>query len=185
MVGAAAAAGLGVARLRGADPAQLPSTGPLACLPCIGEATSLTVEPGRPFTHGLVLLHNRGRRAATLLGVRIDVPDGVSVVGARLLDPARSPWGLTALDRRFPPGGLRSRARPLRGAVVPPSRTGGDGREVLVGLVVRRAGVFVFHRIAVDYAVGGTRYRAVFPESMRVCAPRGYAGRCEPPRFSR
>jgi hypothetical protein len=91
---------------------------------------------------------------------------------------------VTGLDRAFPPVGLERLAIPVRGAVVPPSRGRDDAQEVLLGLVAHRPGVFVFRGLAVDYSVGKARYRATFAESMRICVPRSYRGRCEPPSFS-
>lgn len=182
-IAAAASGAVGVALSRDSD--RLRPGGPLACLRCAGEAVSLTVDPGKPFTHGLVLLRNRSGKAARLERVEvIDGPEHLRIVGARVLDPAQSPWGLTALDRAFPPVGLARKSTELEDAVVPVPRREGEVREVLLGLMVDRPGVFVFRGIALEYAIGGKRYRAIFDQLMRVCAPRSvHRGRCEPPAF--
>jgi hypothetical protein len=180
---AAACGAVGVVLLRDSDAPR--AGGPLACFRCAGESVSLTVDPGKPFTHGLVLLRNRSDQDARLLSIDVvGRPKGLRIVGARLVDPARSPWGLTALDRSFPPVGLESKTTKLEDGVVPVPRRQGEAREVLLGLVADSPGVFEFRGIVLEYAVDDVRYRARFEQLMRVCVPRNvYRGRCEPPAF--
>lgn len=183
-----AAAALAAAAAAGAWLAIRPSRpapGPLACPKCGVLGLSFRVDAQDPFTYGLLVLVNSGDRTAVLEEVEpLDADPGLRLVGAVVVPTRVNPWNVTASDHHdFPPRNVADVVEPLRGYRVPPARDNADGHEVMLGFEVPGPGRFAFRRLAVDYHVGETRYRAIFRFRLRVCAPaRQRAVPCEPPR---
>lgn len=156
--------------------------GPLECRDCPTVGVASSVDPGKPFTYGLLLLNNSGPRAATVVSVTLlRASSGLRMVGAYVMDPRdprlpRRSRGMIGTDnRRFPPLGVSAALESLRGTVV-----GRRPLEVLIGLRVPRDGFFVFKGLAVNYSVDRTSYRATYPLLLKVCAPKSrWLGRCE------
>jgi len=147
-------------------------------LPFLGYPT-LTggpMDPGRPFTFGLVYVQNP-KVPIVIQAVSLEQPtDGLRVIGAYVLVPAENPCGGIGLVRSFPPerdptacpAGESYRLHPLRGWVVRP----GGAAEILLGLVVTRPGVFSAKGVNLAYSVEGKRSTVEYPDAVTVCAPR-------------
>jgi hypothetical protein len=148
--------------------------GPLACQGCGGGTGAMPVSVGERVSFGLVYLRNHGSAPAVLERVRVlNATPGLVVLGALAVE--LSEGGSVGVSREFPPRDPRGRVHRLRGYTI--NRTHGkeETSQVIVGLTVARNGEFSFHHIAVDYRVGKQRYRAIFHESLGLCAPRNTA----------
>jgi hypothetical protein len=155
--------------------------GPLACPECAREGVSMPIDTGKPLTHGILLLRNRGTKAARVTAVHLDGRRGPIEVIGTLASPV-GPHGVAAIMPGFPPRGwVLPDARRAVGYVIEPGRV----VEVLIGLRLMQSGVAGYHAITIDYVVDGSRYRATFNEQMAACSPRAKYAHCvTPPEIS-
>jgi hypothetical protein len=160
------------------------AAGPLACRSCGVNGLAFPVDPDEPFTYGLLTLRNPGPNPAVLdQVVPLEATRGLRLLGEVALRTRDNPWNITASDHHhFPPPNVRSVARPVRGYRIAPMKGRREEHEIMLGFTVPGPGTFGFRRLAVEYHVGSTRYRAVFDFRFRVCAPaKLHHDDCEPP----
>jgi hypothetical protein len=129
---------------------------------------------------GALRLANTGRQNVTLERVQLlDVDGALELVGVLVVDPnGRDP--LVGGDHGFPPPKPGGATHPVRGYQMAPGRSNSDFVQLLVGLRLNQRGRAVARRIAVDYRLGGTPYRAIFDDAMWICTDRDPAERCIP-----
>jgi hypothetical protein len=153
--------------------------GPLACVDCSRIATSIPAALGAPVSFGLLSLTNRGSAPAVVETIELVEPTpGIELVQALVGGPTGIGL-LNGLPRRDPDNPLR----PVRGFAVPRADPATDRlHQVILVLRTTRYGRSWFSRIAVDYRVGASPYRAVFEEGVALCSSRrGLADECALP----
>ena len=139
--------------------------GPLACLSCAEERSSIPARRNAPVSFGLVALVNRGSKPAVLEGVHaLNRTPGMEVVRALVSRPR----GI-GLVHGYPEPDAANPLRPVAGFVVPPDGTDQAAFQVILVLRIAQDGRAWFRHVAVDYRVGDRKYRAVFPESVALC----------------
>jgi hypothetical protein len=134
--------------------------GPLAFPRDAGNSwIAMGVHPNQFGVIGIPLEYRKKSRQAVLIDVH--PADPAAAAGARLR---------LAAEDGVPLGGARGwnpkawRLRPIRGFAVKRDRTS----TVIVGVAAVKGTIFI-HSFAVDYRIGETRYRAVYPVGIKIC----------------
>jgi hypothetical protein len=175
LVGVLAAGAFVVAAFVTGDPETVRSGGPLrppAVYP--GQGVSASMRLGQPLSVGLLTIENRGDATAEIQRVAL-VGRGphLRLVGAVVVPDGDSSIGS---QRGFPPPvaplTLRSEPEEAVGAHVAPGRA----VEMIIGVAATRRGDHRFSAVAIEYRVGGDRYRTVYPVSTKLCVP--YSRNC-------
>lgn len=141
--------------------------GPLACPDCGAQASSIPVPLNVPVSYGLIYLRNRGSRTAVIERVRVlNARPGIEVVGTSVVRPT----GRVGLLVGYPPEDPRSPLKPVEGFRVLPSGEENRVYQLVLGVRLTRYGRSSFRHVEIDYRVGRARYRAVFRDSLALCA---------------
>ena len=126
---------------------------------------------GKAFVFGLPIVVNTGTEPAVLERIAADeLPDGLEVIETFVVGPERK--FAQAYEFAWPSKtGAFAAREPVRGYRLPPQ---GKGRNKLSAQLVfvmraRKPGRYRFKAVTVDYAVGGTEYRAVVPNGLDAC----------------
>lgn len=145
--------------------------GPLACTDCSRGSSGIPTLLNQPASFGLLYLQNRGSKPAIVERVYlVERSPGMELHRALVSRPR----GIGLLNGNPEPD-PDNPLRPVRGFVVPPYETSETVFQVILVLRLTRYGRGWFRHVAVDYRVGERAYRAVFNESVSLCAAR--AGR--------
>jgi hypothetical protein len=117
---------------------------------------------------GPLTLSNEGDEVATLERVELlDVDPGLQVVGMVVVKPYGR--GIVGSAYGYPPRDPRGSLHRVSGYELAPARSHSDVVQVLVGIKLTSPGRAGARRIAVDYRVGDSKYRAYFDHSMWLC----------------
>jgi hypothetical protein len=162
---------LGIALVAGR--AHLAPPGPLQPPPDEPAASvGVPIDPGARVSVGILSVENPRDASVTIRDVRLVGADPeLHLVGTLLVpDWATEIGSVYGFPVPHPPSLLHIRHPPSApGAHVPPA----PGRTaIILGLSVSAPGRWAFHAVEIDYESGGRSYRAVYPVSAELCAPR-------------
>lgn len=139
--------------------------GPLAANVTYQTIVGAAVNVGKPASFGIPL-YNRTSRALTL--DRVVPLEPVGPIAVDGIGIATVEHGIVGASRPYPPRGLASPLRPVRGWRIPAhSRR----YQVIVGLHMTQPGSAHITKIRVQYHDGHTHYTVDFPYSLEECTP--------------
>ena len=129
------------------------------------------VEIGQPFSSGLLWLTNRSSSPVFLDQIElVEGDNAIKVVGSYVQRNNRHAVG-------FNKGYSPKWGEPFRQAEVAP----GKRIQIVIGLVLSRAGVHRFRAIDVSYRTNSEERTTRFPVATAMCAPASRYGRCAAP----
>ena len=153
---------------RSAHPA---APGPLWDATYQASSIGFSVNPDIPFTYAYTTFRNSGAVAASLAEVQLLSPTrGLSIADSFLLPASEGHLvPVNASTFHQTPGMV-----PLTGASVGP----GSSFVIVLELRVPTKGIWSTKGLGLDYFAGSSRYRADYPDLIRVCARAGAKGSC-------
>ena len=150
----------------------------------MGEAVLMDV--GTTGTYGVETLANHGSEDVVLDRiVFLGRSRGLELVGPLVMHVRTKP-GVPALAtgfiRRYPPPHEGATLHRVAGFRISPHRSWKDDAELLIGFRAHRTGALSYRGFELHYHVGNTRYVAMYPDPLTVCAPRSFPlRRCKLP----
>ncbi|HEY6835746.1 MAG TPA: hypothetical protein VI142_04670 [Gaiellaceae bacterium] len=137
------------------------SEGPLAFPSDAGNSwVSMGVRPGQFGVVGIPLEYRRRSGPAVLVAVHPEHPAQATCAHLRFAATSGSQIGGA---RGWKPTAWR--LRPVRGFMV----SHGKGTTTVIVGVAAAKGAFFIRSFAIDYRIGQTRYRAVYPVGIKIC----------------